>query len=146
MRKRIWVASLAGISVLFLVLASPIPGSAAQRTFTPPMQYTGDMYVLVKSSGKQEGGAVAIAPFHNCSFKIIWGPWETKAVEPMSGIGKVKWMSHTLAIKFRKKQKDQVPLTVQVIGCIPDSIELYTGRPEGNIRAFTPRWQKRPSH
>jgi len=118
-----------------------------ERTFMPPMDYIGDMYVLIKSTGKQEGSGVGLAPFDNCSFRIIWGPWETETIEPTNVIGKVhQWMVGTVAISFKKKEKDQVPLTVEVNGCISDSVELLTGEPDKNIRNFNPDWRKRPGY
>jgi len=143
-RKRVLKLLLCFLSFL---IAIPLAYGEVEKNFIPPIDYTGDMYFLIKSGGKQEGGGVGLAPFHNCSFKILWGPWETEAVEPMKGKGKIyKWMSSTMAITFKKKKKDQVPLTVKVTGCIPESIELHMGRPESNIRTFNPDWRKRLDH
>lgn len=105
--------------------------AAAEKTFTPLMDYKGDMYVVIK--------VVGYAGYEECSeIKVVWGPWET---EPLSAIRSAR-SGKPLAIMFEKKKRDQVPLTV-IANC-STSIELMTGKPDrGKYEVIKPNWRRR---
>ncbi len=114
--------------------------NSTSRTFSMDQYkyYTGDMYVSVYPGGQckdvRERNGYATA-------RLIWGPWQTKE-------GQVKLHStKSVAIKFKKMQKDSVPLTVVVDGCdesIYYYINLYKGTPpNGYYIEYTPDWERR---
>jgi hypothetical protein len=117
--------------ILVLVLVSFSYVVAAEMTFTPQRDYKGDMYVVIKTAG--------YVGYEECSeIKVIWGPWET---EPVSAIKSAR-TKKPFAIKFKKKERDQIPLTV-VTNC-PASIELKHGNPDSRSYDVTePRWRRR---
>lgn len=104
---------------------------AEERTLTPPKDYKGDMYVVIKMDGYRG--------YEECSeIKIIWGPWETESLSAISSARSLK----PLAIRLEKKKRDQVPLTV-IANC-PASIELLQGEPNSrNYEIRKPNWRKR---
>lgn len=118
------------LSVLFVLVNFQII-MAEERTYTPPKDYKGDMYVVIKMD-EPHG-------YEECSeIKIVWGPWETESISAISGARSLK----PLAIKFEKKKRDHIPLTV-IANC-PASIELLTGEPDRrNYKIKRPNWRKR---
>lgn len=118
------------LSILFVLVNFQIL-IAEEKTFTPPKDYKGDMYVVIKVVGY--GG------YEECSeIKIVWGPWET---EPLSAVSSARSLK-PLAIRFEKKKRDQVPLTV-IANC-PASFELLTGEPNPrNYEVRKPKWRER---
>lgn len=92
--------------------------------------YTGTMYVTVDpSNGSCQQGHSA---------RIIWGPWQTDEV-PLGYSNRDPNAIRPIAITFKKKNKDSVPLTVIVKECdsnIYDTIKLYTLRKGKTISTY----------
>jgi len=103
---------------------------AAEKTFNPRQDYKGEMFVSIVVNPGQfpcEPGSSA---------KIIWGPWQTEEVK--------LHQSKPRAIRFEKKKKDNVPLTVIVSSCEEARIDLGYGEPEqGKYLIEKPDWKKR---
>ncbi len=145
-RKRILELTLC---LLFLLITS-LQAKAEERTLMPPKDYKGVMYVTIEITG----GDVSINEYANIECKIVWGPYETKPVSGSVFTDPLLKFAQPLALKFEKKKKDQVPLTVivrpRLAGYRPKvSMELLT---EAEFEAkkglkryqlFNPNWYKR---
>jgi hypothetical protein len=85
------------VSVLLVALAwASIATAEVSKTYVPPRDYTGDLYVVVTVDGG-----------HNWqpNFSIVWGPWIGTGTTATAA-------SNKYALKFKKTQRDQVPFTV----------------------------------
>jgi hypothetical protein len=85
------------VSALLVTIAWVSTATAdVSKTYLPPKDYTGDLYVVVTVDG-----------LHNWqpNFSIVCGPW--------IGTGSAtSAASNKYALKFKKTQRDQVPFTV----------------------------------
>ncbi|MBI5199096.1 MAG: hypothetical protein HZA09_03665 [Nitrospirae bacterium] len=101
------------------------------KDFWPDKNYQGDMFISInpgywgcKDLRERNGYATA---------RIIWGPWQTEDVQLHS--------TKSVAIKFKKINKDSVQLTVIVKGCDMPTIYLNKGKPpKGYYLEYTPNW------
>jgi hypothetical protein len=100
--------------LLLLPLFQLANANAFERTFYPDQAYTGHVYAAIKvvpvhtmlSDPSRIGTKV------NCSGKVVWGPNVgifRKDLRVAAGLG---WEASYLAVKFEKKKRDRVPLTV----------------------------------
>jgi len=101
--------------VLFLLTLFQLTNANAyERTFDPDRTYQGPVYVAIKvvSIHTMITDPSRIGTKVNCSGKVVWGPYLgtfRKDLKVAAGSG---WKASYLAVKFEKKKRDRVPLTV----------------------------------
>lgn len=145
-RKRI----LELILCLLFILITSLQAKAEEKTFIPPKDYKGVMYVTVEITG----GDVNINAYASIECKMVWGPYKTKPVSGSALIDPLLKYTEPLALKFKKEKKDQVPLTVIVSPRLPGyrprvSMELLTEAEfkakarSKKYRIYSPDWGKR---
>jgi len=120
---------------LFLITIVFHAGSAygqSEQTSVFPMDYTGPVYVVIKLSPEfirivnpLLRGKISVKG------RILWGPHEGIFDIRTDEIGREAGRLYKpVAVKFEKKKKDQVPLTVIVDGHKKAEITFHTGIPD----------------
>lgn len=122
--------------------------NAFERTFYPEQAYTGPVYAAIKvvpvhtmlSDPSRIGTKV------NCSGKVVWGPNVgifRKDLRVAAGVG---WEASYLAVKFEKKKKDRVPLTVAAAVESQyfkiESIDFKYGKPDRIYTVTSASWRR----
>ncbi len=133
--------------VLFLLTLFQLTNANAyERTFYPDETYKGPVYVVIKvaSAGTMITDPLRIGTKVNCFGKVVWGPHVgtfRKDLRVAAGLG---WKASYLAVKFEKKKRDRIPLTVTAeIERQDFKIELIDfkyGRPDQTYTVISASW------
>ena len=86
--------AVAGLCLVSLVSAAGL-ASAESTTFTPPANYTGNVWVDITVPSDVRTGC----------FQVIWGPWIASGCATRNAEGKFE-------LQFQKTKTDQVKFTI----------------------------------
>ena len=137
------------VPVLFLLTFFQVTNANSyDKTFYPEEPYTGPVYVAIKivSVHTMITDPLRIGTKVNCSGKVVWGPNVgifKKDLRVAAGSG---WEASYLAVKFKKKMRDRVPLTVtaeidsQYFKI--ESIDFRYGKPDKKYTNTSASWRR----
>lgn len=136
------------LALFLLTFFQVTNANSYENTFYPEEAYTGPVYMAIKvvSVHTMITDPLRIGTKVNCSGKVVWGPYVgtfRKDLRVAAGLG---WEASYLAVKFEKKKRDRVPLTV--IAEIDsqyfkiESIDFKYGKPDKRYTDTSASWRR----